>query len=94
LETEHNLDPDQELFTDPNLQIISDPAGSECTTLVSATTALMRSYKNLPKKVLLLRMNYSQKMNLNFHENKIRHLSYKNPNAKRETIKPSRKRRK
>ncbi len=39
-------------------------------------------------------MNYSQKMNLNFHENKIRHLSYKNPNAKRETIKPSRKRRK
>jgi hypothetical protein len=45
LETELNLDPDSnpdpnpdlELITDtdpdPNLQIISDPSGSECTTL-------------------------------------------------------------
>jgi hypothetical protein len=41
LETELNLDPDSnpdpELITDPdpNLQIISDPAGSGCTTLKS-----------------------------------------------------------
>jgi hypothetical protein len=40
LEAELNLDPDSnpdpELITDPdpNLQIISDPAGSGCTTLV------------------------------------------------------------
>jgi hypothetical protein len=41
LETELNLDPDSnpdpELMTDPdpNLQIISDPAGSGCTTLLN-----------------------------------------------------------
>jgi hypothetical protein len=44
LETELNLDPDSnpdpesdpELITDPdpNLQIIPDPSGSECTTLI------------------------------------------------------------
>jgi hypothetical protein len=42
LETELNLDPDSnpdpEMDPGPNLQIISDPAGSECTTMLRGFT--------------------------------------------------------
>jgi hypothetical protein len=54
LETELNLDPDLELITDPNpdfkLQIISDPARSRSTTLISADVVGEKKYEKLKRK--------------------------------------------
>jgi hypothetical protein len=46
LDPDSNPNPDQELFTDPdpNLQIISDPSGSGCTTLTVPFLTLMYPY--------------------------------------------------
>jgi hypothetical protein len=43
LETELNLDPELITDLDPNLQIISDPSGSGCTTLQVLRTKCEKS---------------------------------------------------